>query len=77
MSITEAQKRAVYKYKAENIKRVPLDVQKDEYAALKAAADSAGIGVNAYIKEAIREKMSRDGAANEKAGTPDESEAPA
>lgn len=69
MSVTEAQKRAAYKYKAENIKRVPLDVQKDEYAALKAAADSAGIGVNAYIKAAIRAQMSRDGA--KKSGDPD------
>lgn len=68
MSITEAQKRAAYKYKAENIKRVPLDMQNKDYDALKAAADSAGIGVNAYIKAAIREKMSRDAAAGEGGG---------
>lgn len=47
-------------YRRKNLKRVPLDVQKSEYADLKAAADSAGMNVNEYIKVAIREKMTRD-----------------
>lgn len=47
------------KYREKNLKRVPLDVQNGEYTNLKAAADSAGMKVNEYIKAAIREKMSR------------------
>lgn len=50
------------KYREENLKRVPLDVKKSQYDDLKAAADSSGMTVNAYIKAAIREKMSRDAA---------------
>lgn len=53
------------KYREENLKRIPLDMQNSEYANLKAAADSSGMKVNAYIKAAIREKMSRDGAQGE------------
>lgn len=60
MPITDAQRRAVYKYKAENIKRVPLEMQNSEYAALKAAADAVGKPVNRYIKDAIAEVMARD-----------------
>lgn len=48
------------KYREENLKRVPLDVQNKEYASLKAAADAAGMKVNEFIKAAIREKMERD-----------------
>ena len=59
MPITDAQRRAVYKYKAENIKRVPLEMQKSDYDALKAAADAVGKPVNRYIKDAIAEAMAR------------------
>ena len=47
-------------YAKKNIKRVPLDMQKEEYDKLKAAAESSGEKVNAYIKRAIRERMERD-----------------
>ena len=47
-------------YAKEKLKRVPLDVQKDKYVQIKAAADDAGMKVNGYIKEAIDEKMERD-----------------
>lgn len=46
-------------YKKENIKRVPLDMQKTEYEELKAAATASGEKVNEYIKKAIRERMER------------------
>ena len=52
-------------YREKNLKRVPLDVQNSEYTNLKAAADSAGMKVNEYIKAAIREKMSRDAESSE------------
>lgn len=47
-------------YAKSNIKRVPLDMQKADYEALKAAADARQEKVNEYIKNAIRERMERD-----------------
>lgn len=59
MGITEAQKRARYKYEKEKLKRVPLDMQKKEYEKLLETA-AAGMSVNGYIKTAIAEKIERD-----------------
>ena len=57
MAVLEKQR----KYNEKNIKRVPLDMQKDYFEnILKPAAAAAGIGVNTYIKEAIAEKIVRD-----------------
>ena len=50
------------KYAKENLKRIPLDVQKAEYDKIKAAADNAGEKVNAYIKGAIKQRMDRESA---------------
>lgn len=61
MPLTESQKQATVKYKEKNIKRIPLDVQKEKYEEMKAAADAAGEKVNTYIKKAIDERMERDG----------------
>lgn len=56
MAIPEKQK----KYHEKAIKRVPLDMQKDFYNdVLRPAADSAGIPVNTFIKQAIQEKIER------------------
>ena len=60
MPLTEAQKKANIKYRKENVKRIPLDVQKEEYEIIKAAADNAGEKVNAYIKGAIKQRMDRE-----------------
>ena len=60
MTLTEAQKKATTKYKEKNIKRIPLDVQKEKYDEIKAAADRAGETVNGYIKRAIDERMERE-----------------
>lgn len=49
-------------YAKEKLKRIPLDVQKEKYDEIKAAADKAGLPVNRYIKTAINEKMERDSA---------------
>ena len=57
MARTEAQNRATYKYAKEHLKRIPLDVQLDEYAQIKAAADQAGESVNGFIKAAIRARL--------------------
>ena len=50
-------------YIKDNIKRVPLDVQKEQYERIKAAADAAGESVNGYIKRAIDERMAREATA--------------
>lgn len=57
MTLTEGQKKANAKYREKSIKRIPLDVQKEEYEEIKAAADAAGEKVNEYIKKAIRQRM--------------------
>lgn len=53
MALTEAQKKANLKYREKSIKRIPLDVQKEKYEEIKAAANAAGEKVNGYIKKAI------------------------
>ncbi len=60
MPITEKRKESMYEYARKNIKRVPLDVQKEQYERIKAAADAAGESVNGYIKKAIDERMERE-----------------
>ena len=47
-------------YAKSKLKRSPLDVQKEEYEQIKAAADAADESVNGYIKQAIRQRMQRD-----------------
>lgn len=60
MSLTEQRKESMYKYAKNNLKRIPLDVQKEKYEEIKAAADAAGEKVNTYIKKAIDERMERE-----------------
>ena len=47
-------------YAKTKLQRIPLDVQKEKYEEIKAAADHAGESVNGYIKKAINERMERD-----------------
>lgn len=61
MPYNESSYKASAKYKAQNIKRVPLDMQISDYDELKAAADAAGEKVNEYIKKAIRLRMEKQG----------------
>ena len=44
-------------YAKKNLKRIPLDVQKEKYEAIKAAAEAAGESVNGYIKTAVDMRM--------------------
>lgn len=60
MPITEKRKETMYEYARKNIKRIPLDVQKDQYERIRAAAERAGESVNGYIKKAVDERMERD-----------------
>lgn len=47
-------------YAKSKLKRIPLDVQKEKYEEIKAAADRAGESVNGYIKTAIEQRMECD-----------------
>ncbi|MCI5792919.1 MAG: hypothetical protein MR011_06620 [Lachnospiraceae bacterium] len=60
MPYTEAQKKAAVKYKEKNIKRIPLDVQLEEYDRIKAAASAAGESVNGYIKKAVDTRINSE-----------------
>lgn len=60
MAYTESGYKSAVKYKAEKIKRVPLDMQIADYEEVKAAAEKAGEKVNQYIKTAIKQRMERE-----------------
>ena len=60
MALTEAQKQSRYEYAKKNLKRIPLDVQKEKYEEIKTASEKVGETVNGYIKKAIDERMRRD-----------------
>lgn len=62
MALSEQRKESMYKYAKENLKRIPLDVKKDKYEEIKAAAEAADQSVNLYIKTAIDQRMERDAA---------------
>ena len=49
-------------YAKNKLKRIPLDVQKEKYEEIKAAATAAGVSVNGYIKKAVDQRMERDNA---------------
>lgn len=49
-------------YAKNKLKRIPLDVQKEKYEEIKAAATAAGESVNGYIKKAVDQRMDRDNA---------------
>lgn len=49
----------MYNYAKKNLKRIPLDVLKEKYEEIKAAAETSGESVNDYIKKAIDERMER------------------
>lgn len=52
----EASKKATLKY-MKKLKRIPLDVQPEQYEKIKAYADEHGKPVNTILKEIIFEKV--------------------
>jgi hypothetical protein len=64
MPISEKRRETMMEYARKNLKRIPLDVQKDSYEQIKAHAEARGESVNGFIKRAIDEAMKRDGAGN-------------
>lgn len=59
MASKESKAKYDMEYAKKNLKRIPLNVQKDKYKEIAVAARKAGMSINGYIKEAINEKMSR------------------
>ena len=47
-------------YAKAKLKRIPLDVQKEKYEEIKAAAERAGESVNGYIKKAIDDRIEHE-----------------
>lgn len=60
MAITEKRKDSMMEYAKRNLKRIPLDVQKQTYEEIKAHAEGRGETVNGFIKRSIAETMERD-----------------
>lgn len=57
MSYKENKKAYNMNYAKDKLKRIPLDVQKEKYDQIKAAADNANESVNGYIKKAVDMRM--------------------
>lgn len=47
-------------YAKDKLKRIPLDVSKEKYDEIKAAADSVNESVNGYIKKSVDMRMKQD-----------------
>ena len=59
MAMTEERKEYLYKYQKQKLKRIPLDVTKEFYEEIATKANSCGMTVNGYIKQAINEKIEK------------------
>ena len=70
MPLTDAQKRAKEKYRVTHYKQVNLQLQLEDYARLKAAADAAGESVNGFIKAAIAARIASAAAPDPVDGQP-------
>lgn len=53
-------KEYITEYRKSHIKRVPLDMQIEDYTRLKEAAEKQGEKVNQYIKIAIQQRIERE-----------------
>lgn len=60
MALSEARKRATYKYISKAYDRIVLNLPRGERDRIKTAASEAGESVNAYIKRAISAQMQRE-----------------
>ena len=59
MALSEARKRATYKYISKAYDRIVLNLPRGERDRIKTAAAEVGESVNAYIKRAISAQMQR------------------
>lgn len=70
--VSKAQQRATAKYNATNYDRIEIKVPKGDKEKISQAATEAGQSVNAYINQAIRERMGEDPDEVAKTGTASE-----
>lgn len=59
MAVSEAHKRASVKYNKSR-DNIMIRPTKEEGAAIRAAADKAGLSVQKYVLEAVRKQMERE-----------------
>lgn len=60
MAYNEKTKEATLKYRAEHIRRIPVDMQIEEYEKVKDYAQIRGETLSGFVKRAIRETMQSD-----------------
>ena len=60
MPVSKAQQRAAAKWDAENLRRFSLAVPIELGERIKAAADAAGLSVNAYIRRAVEQALDQE-----------------
>ena len=60
----ESQIAATRRYKERHIRRVALEMQKEEYERLKDHADAQRETVSGYLKAAMRERMRKEDEGN-------------
>lgn len=65
MPLSKERKEYLYDYQSKKLKRVPLDLTKEKYIEVQAAAAAAGQSVNGYIKTAIDQRIERDNSAHD------------
>ena len=53
MALSDQRKGYLYEYQKAKLKRIPLDVPKEKYNEIKAAAETTGESVNGYIKRLL------------------------
>ena len=63
---TEARKAANARYEANTVERVSLVLPKGKKIVIQEAATAEGMSVNAYINQAINDRMERGNATDEK-----------
>lgn len=57
MAYPKSQVKASLKYAKNHLKRIPFDVQKEEYDVIKAYAEAHGETVNGMIKRLLRQEI--------------------
>lgn len=62
---TDAQRRAIAKYDAENMTRYTVKYSNKIYTKVEKAMNDSGMNRNAWTVQAIREKLERDGYIND------------
>ena len=60
MATTKAQQKAVHKYVKNNYDRMELTVPKGSRDIIKVASAKAGQSVNAYIWQAVQDRLNRE-----------------